>query len=363
MIKRITFLLLALALSLSLVSCRGQGRPESGEDDPAKGEKLGYAGCNLGAGGGLMALGDDGYIYYRSESDHWALYKARPDGTGKQKLSDDKPSNINVLDGWVYYTNFAEDFALYRLRTDGTGRQKLHQSYCSDLYVTENLVIAGIRNGQDRPEIITMAHDGTGVTGLIQNAKLKYYYDGFVYYTDPNLYLWKYNLQSGEHAQLTDAYSTYVAVDDSGVYYWRPDENSFNHIAPDGSEHVLLKNGDFYNYCDGAVYYMKLGYHNYNFFRCDTATGQEEQLTGFTGELWNLQGEIMEGVNIYNPGNLFDDPEGDELYFTDNATSVYILGGKPYFRGTLRRCLLETEGWRVDCLFTMTEENKTVLWD
>lgn len=366
MLKRLAFLLLAVVLSLTPLSCTDTdtqaGPPPASETEETlpNEEKLGYTGGNLGAGG-LMACGEDGYIYYRSEADHWALYKARPDGTEKQKLTDDKASNINVMDGWVYYTNFADDFSLYRQKSDGTGRQKLSPAYCSELYVTEKQIIAGIRNGQNGREIITMRHDGSNVTTILPEAALKYYYDGFVYYTDGNLFLWKYNLDTGEHTQLTDVYSTYISVDDSGVYYWRPDENAFHHIAPDGNDRLLIKNGDCYNYCDGNVYYMKLGYDNYNFFRYDTRTGSEEQLTAFTGQLWNSRGEIMEGVNIYNPGDLFDDD--DELYFSDNATSVYILDGRPFFRGTLRQCLLETDGTRVDCLFTVDDEQKTVVWD
>ncbi|NLT95549.1 MAG: DUF5050 domain-containing protein [Clostridia bacterium] len=72
---------------------------------------LGFEGGNIGAGG-LVCGGKDGYIYYRSESDGWKLYKAKPDGTEKTKLSNRVPGCINVLEGWVYLCDFTDDFSI-----------------------------------------------------------------------------------------------------------------------------------------------------------------------------------------------------------------------------------------------------------
>lgn len=59
----------------------------------ARTEGNGYLAGNIGLGG-LMAGDSEGSVYYRSESDHWALYKAKLDGSEKLKLSDDRISNI-----------------------------------------------------------------------------------------------------------------------------------------------------------------------------------------------------------------------------------------------------------------------------
>ncbi|HOQ38049.1 MAG TPA: hypothetical protein PKW03_10615 [Acetivibrio sp.] len=52
-------------------------------DAPITAELLGFEGGNIGAGG-LVCNGRDSYIYYRSESDGWKLYRAKPDGSEKK---------------------------------------------------------------------------------------------------------------------------------------------------------------------------------------------------------------------------------------------------------------------------------------
>lgn len=97
-------------------------------------ELLGFQGGNIGAGG-LVCRGKDGYIYYRSESDGWKLYKAKPDGSEKTKLSNRVPGCINVLEGWVYFCDFTDDFSIYKVRTVGIDETKLVDGYCDNLYV------------------------------------------------------------------------------------------------------------------------------------------------------------------------------------------------------------------------------------
>jgi meiotically up-regulated gene 157 (Mug157) protein len=90
-------------------------------------------------------------LYYCSKN----LYKIRTDGTGRQKLNDDRCTDINVAGDWVYYCNMNDNNKLnskflevansilqisgklFRIRTDGTGRQKLSDDWCS------NIVVAG----------------------------------------------------------------------------------------------------------------------------------------------------------------------------------------------------------------------------
>ena len=90
--------ILLLCLSVCLSACvhtNGDKRESNGAVRP---EKLGFEGGNLNAGG-LMCGDGNGWVYYRSESDYWCLYKAKFDGSGKIKLSDGCPQNIDVLDG------------------------------------------------------------------------------------------------------------------------------------------------------------------------------------------------------------------------------------------------------------------------
>lgn len=356
-------LLMAVLLMLTASSCKNAGAIKEPEVVTNE-ERLGYSGGNIGASGGLMAGGDDGYIYYRSEVDHWQLYKAKPDGSEKQKLSEDMPSNINVIDGWVYYTSFSDNFSIWRIKTDGTERQLINKEYCDDLYVTDSKIYAGIRDDNNQRKIISMSLDGKNIVIITEGASLGYYYNDNIYYYSNDLSLWKYDLRNKVRTQLTDVYSTYVIADETGVYYFRPDENTFNRISLNGNDEAIIRNGDSFNYFKGSVYYMKLGYDNYNFFRYDVVEDTEVQITDFTGEIWSLiTGEIVEGVSIYNTGDIYNSPDGGDAYFNDGATTVYIIGDRPFFRGTLLECLKKTGGNRVDCLFTLTESKEMIIWD
>jgi len=83
--------------------------------------------------GGYAAIQGD-VIYYHNGGDNGKLYKIKTDGSGKQKLSDDKADYINVIGDWIYYIAgrysneyggqvYDDNTKMYRMKTDGTQRQ------------------------------------------------------------------------------------------------------------------------------------------------------------------------------------------------------------------------------------------------
>jgi hypothetical protein len=77
---------------------------------------------NLVNGGDVAVRG--GYIYFRNTADGNKLYKKPMNGGDSQKFCDDVPKAINVVGEWVFYNNMA-DFNLYKVKTDGSGREKV----------------------------------------------------------------------------------------------------------------------------------------------------------------------------------------------------------------------------------------------
>jgi len=68
-----------------------------------------------------------GWIYYSltfSNSQSWAFYKMKTDGTENTRLVDVAPSNISILDDFIYYYD-NQDKKFYRIKTDGTGKEKM----------------------------------------------------------------------------------------------------------------------------------------------------------------------------------------------------------------------------------------------
>jgi hypothetical protein len=107
--------------------------------------------------GGFVAIQDE-WVYYSNKTSYGDLYKMRTDGTGKQRLTDEKCEYINVAGDWVYYQNLREDGKLYRIRTDGTGRQKLTDDKCKDINVVGDWVYYTV--GHDR-KLCRVRTDGT----------------------------------------------------------------------------------------------------------------------------------------------------------------------------------------------------------
>jgi hypothetical protein len=276
--KKLLWLALALIVAISLVACStnnsGNNQPDesiaaanppessapSGEAGspalpPSYVERLGFSGGNIGAGG-LVCGGDDGYVYYRSESEGWRLYRAKPDGSDKAKVSDRIAEKINVLDGWVYFLDYPEGFPIYKVRTDGTEETKLIDGYCGNLYVADSGIYFTKRDENNASHIYHAELDGGSMTMLFADASLMYYYKGMVYLGANQLGV--FDIATGEEKVLADTAVHNVSVDDTGIYYWAVDKGEFHRMDLDGSnDSVILQGGDFFNYTNGKLYYPK----------------------------------------------------------------------------------------------------------
>lgn len=245
----------------------------------------------------MVCGGDDGYIYYRSEStgdNFWTLCRAKPDGSEKKKLSGCGPENINVLNGWVYFLDYKDNFSIKKVRTDGTGETKLIEGYCSNLYVAESGLYFDKRDESNTPQTYRAGLDGSNLTKLVPDAAVAYYYKNKLYFSDVTK-LGVYDIASGEGKILKQTYVHNVSVDDSGIYYWAVDEGEYRRMDLDGgNEEPIYKGGDYFNYCDGNLYFMGISenlkglchvINRYNIQNNETITLLEE-----SNEFFNAQG-------------------------------------------------------------------------
>lgn len=347
--KRMIMVLLAIGL-VTLAACVAEDQVETSPAVAAEGN--GFLAGNIGLGG-LMAGDLDGKVYYRSESDHWALYKANKDGTEKIKLSDDRISNINVLGEWIYYTNFDDNFSLYKIRTDGSDRQRLLEGYCSGLYVTGDMMYFDRRDDTNMSHVYSMKTDGSGLEKIVPEASMAYYHDEAVYYISKDgLNLWQLDLETDESKELTDKYSAYVVVDDTGIYYWSVNEGTYNHMDLDGSvDSVVLRGGDYYNTSADKVYYIKSG-DNYDVFELNLNTETEIRLSTFSSEVFDEHGKAIEDLTTLSK---------DDFSFQEGAAFIYIIEDMVFSRGTLVESLAMSGN--VDCLMYFDEAGSAKYWD
>jgi hypothetical protein len=349
-ITLMTIIVLMAIMLLTLTSCAVED--EATIPPVVQADGNGYIAGNIGQGG-LMAGDSEGKVYYRSESDHWALYKANLDGSEKTKLSDDRISNINVLGGWVYYTSFDDNFSIYKIRTDGSDRQRIVEGYCSNLYVTGNQMYFDMRDDTNMSHVYTVGTDGRDLKKIIPEATMAYYYDEAVYYISNNgLSLWKLDLETDEDQKLTDNYSAYVVVDDTGIYYWSVNEGTYNQMNLEGGdERVVLSGGDYYNKFSQYIYFIKSG-ENYDLFELDLETETEERLSSFSSEVFDESGKVIEDLTSISE---------DDFSFQERTTFIYIIEGEVFSRGTLVESLLKSG--KVDCLMHFDDEGNAKFWD
>ena len=336
----------------------GSAAPQSTETA----EKLGFQGGNISAGG-LMCMGDDGRIYYRSESDGWKLYSALPSGEDKRLVSEDTACCINVLDGAVYYLSRSDGFALKRVNADGSGGETLAEGYCGDLYAAESGLYFDMRDENNSPNVFRTGLDGSGTELLVSGMAVGAYHGGVIFCRNTRR-LAAYHLDSGETEILLEKYTHNVSADESGLYYWLPDESRFCRMDLETrEEETLVRGGDFFNYTDGHVYYQSYGGDNYNYFciyAYDVATGETETLCSFSDEYFGFDGrglgitmEQMRDPDFYASLDPSMFSEDGFIGLSESAGYAYSLGGEVITRGTLREgiavkgspgCLILCEG-------------------
>jgi outer membrane protein assembly factor BamB len=87
---------------------------------------------------------EDGWVYYANNSDNMAIYKMRIDGTEHQMVLEreihyETDENFNISDGWIYYSNCVSN-GIYRVRTDGTERQRITEGFCFYIHIVDDWI-------------------------------------------------------------------------------------------------------------------------------------------------------------------------------------------------------------------------------
>ena len=190
------------------------------------------------ANGGLVAMQGD-WVYYANFSDGMKLYKMREDGSGNQKLCDDKCvafkgfysiySNINVVGDWVYYVNCndAVSATIYKIRTDGTGRQEFSSfvvGICSYVNVIDNWIYLCEGNAWGDGPLVKIRADGTGEEYLNEDEVCSYInvVEGWVYYRYGELEsagLYKKRIDGTGKQKLSDGECKWINVVEGWAYY------------------------------------------------------------------------------------------------------------------------------------------------
>ena len=175
--------------------------------------------ANIAVGGYATIQGD--WIYYQNSIN--GLYAVKIDGSGKQKIINDIPLFINVIDNTIYYSNLNDGSKLYSVRTDGSSNQKLSDFnvdfgvFYYYYYVDGDIIY--YQNMNDDLKLYTMRTDGSNKK-LHNNDSMGFDIVGNqIYYNNWRDGLYKMNIDGSGKQKLSDDDACYIHVIGDRIYY------------------------------------------------------------------------------------------------------------------------------------------------
>jgi hypothetical protein len=290
-------------LMFIITACNGSSEDNKEANAPILGSTSG----NISHGG--LMCGQDDLVAYRSEADSWSLYVY--DGQEHQKISDDKPASINIVDDTIYFANYSEGFKLYRISVNGDSRKKLTDYGVTNVNVIDDSIYYINRddgfylskidiNGENKDIILEER-----VGGLVTDGNHLYYKKP----VDNGFFdLFRIDFDGENEVRLTNGhYVHFINVVEDYIFYWSVNEQVLRRIDKETLENIVLidTNVDYVNANNGYVYFLYAKDY-YNIYRVD----------------YNGQG-LMKVTNF--PMMKPDTPS----YF---PSSIFVINSDVYFR-------------------------------
>ncbi|EYE87355.1 hypothetical protein Q428_13755 [Fervidicella metallireducens AeB] len=191
----------------------------------------------------------DDKIYYVSLYDRH-IYKINNDGSKREKLTDDRvdDNGIIVNGQWIYYVNSADDFRFYRVKIDGTSRERLSSDSMVKLYESFVKYMGYVYYTDSNGTLHKYDSDGKEIADICENEQnivWKFTLYSKVY--GDYLYSWDYdgikrtNLLTGNTEEITkDSIYPMVEFKDGWIYYINNLDYKLYKIKTDGKDRIKL---------------------------------------------------------------------------------------------------------------------------
>ena len=175
------------------------------------------------AGNSYQVLGDELF-----ESSLMGIRKVNLVSGEITNLYNDFAECINAVDGWLYYINAKDDDKIYKMDVNGGNRQSL-----SDLDNVSTLIYYDGQLYFNRDwnswELYKMNLDGSNLVMLQQDWIETFIIDnGWIYFSDQGKGIFRFDLNGGNKAKLTDSYSDQINICGGYLFYKNSnDDNKF----------------------------------------------------------------------------------------------------------------------------------------
>ncbi len=79
-------------------------------------------------------------IFFSHEADENYLYRSSIDGTGLQKINNNRSFYITAAGNWIYYSNYSYGGYLFKIRNNGTDESVVVEEHAINTYVRDNIL-------------------------------------------------------------------------------------------------------------------------------------------------------------------------------------------------------------------------------
>ena len=232
-----------------------------------------YVPYNVNAGGNAgfgLAARENGYIYFLNPEDGNRIYRMKNDGTGQEKITEDRAKFLTVCEGWVYYSSPGNGLHFFRYKVDGSAREKLYETSMSNFTIIGDTIYMETVTSSERLHVLKI--DGSGYTRISSGKVMSpFYYKGLIYScavrSDMQVYTTKeYVNEDGVFAYSYDKVkgvraTNIVAVNDRIYYANAGDEDKLYSANLDGTDPVLVYDATVadINIYNGYLYFTNVG--------------------------------------------------------------------------------------------------------
>lgn len=214
---------------------------------------------NLNNGGTMVANGE--WIYYAGKK---GLYKVKEDGTCEEKICDDIPERMAIVNDWIYYIRDYQ--SIYRVTLDGKKRQRLtdKNEEVATMFVDGSYVFYSVisENRKTYCTLKKMKTDGTKKQNICKGDFPDLYVEnGWLYYgkfSCDNLVHYRVKIDGTKKQKLSGEHFYWNRIV-AGDWIYGVFEERFYKIKINGKDYETLATGSpgIINMKDNWIYYTE----------------------------------------------------------------------------------------------------------
>ena len=306
---------------------------------------------NLTNGGGVVSDGQ--YTYYRNSSDGYKLYKSKPDGSAKSKVSDSVCGSLNIAGDWIYYSGSWNSRGIYKMKKDGSSKTLIANSQTMGIAVVNDWIYyleEGAPGSQEKAlykikidgKSKTKINFGTGTSLICVDPQDIVVIENWVYLSlynkvDKSTRLSRVKTDGSTAQKVLNSNPRFFSIADGWIYYADKTYQKISKAKVDGSSEKLLYTTPYSNY---GLYSINVS-NGYVYFSNDT----ESQPTDKLG-IYRMKTDGSQIVQLVKGAAKFLKIASDWIYFESPSSSspTYSNGVFKVIVGSSQILKLKTDG-------------------